>query len=583
MNPETRTLLRVEVDDAAEADEIFTMLMGEKVEPRKDFIKTEAARCRTLTSEAATLGRRPGARGTHSRSSPHGCFACGTLNAHGPAAWTSTSSAVAAGPSSSLPERFAGLGRTSRTAGSSRTILDEVMAWALIERRPLGPHRPDHGRLQAAGPDRPAHPRRGLDQPSATPPRRDGRGAALDRCATATRSSRRPTALLRRAPRGAQGRRSRRATGSASSPDGAGRATADAGGAGMTDGRTAEAARRPRQPDHRARHRVRRRAHGRRAEALGRGSAEHIHDPAASREPLHDALSRGSPIRSTSRASTASRRASGPTHGVRWPLLAAVLRGLQGGDATRAAATLLFLADRPPRTSRRSRRAGSRSACSSGPFADEPERTLAAAPPRRARGRRLGHGRRARPPVRHAASSRSPTAGPSSSSSSTRRPAGSAASSARRSRRCPHVRPRRRAASRRRRARPGAPRPAHRRRRARTSRRRSRGPPVARRRSTSPRPWRCLRTEAATAAATDDGHRAWVIRDACRSSPRRSRSELKDALGSIRSRRDQPNTSVAAATAAGFLGARARGPRYAARRPPDHPALTVTDRRRPTT
>ena len=33
MNPETRTLLRVEVDDAVEADEIFTMLMGEKVAP----------------------------------------------------------------------------------------------------------------------------------------------------------------------------------------------------------------------------------------------------------------------------------------------------------------------------------------------------------------------------------------------------------------------------------------------------------------------------------------------------------------------------------------------------------------------
>jgi DNA gyrase subunit B len=48
MNPETRTLLRVEVDDAAEADSIFSMLMGEKVAPRKDFIKTEARKVRNL-------------------------------------------------------------------------------------------------------------------------------------------------------------------------------------------------------------------------------------------------------------------------------------------------------------------------------------------------------------------------------------------------------------------------------------------------------------------------------------------------------------------------------------------------------
>ena len=48
MNPETRTLLRVEVEDAAQADEIFTMLMGEKVAPRKDFIKTEARKVRNL-------------------------------------------------------------------------------------------------------------------------------------------------------------------------------------------------------------------------------------------------------------------------------------------------------------------------------------------------------------------------------------------------------------------------------------------------------------------------------------------------------------------------------------------------------
>ncbi len=48
MNPETRTLLRAEVDDAVVADEIFTMLMGEKVAPRKDFIKSEARKVRNL-------------------------------------------------------------------------------------------------------------------------------------------------------------------------------------------------------------------------------------------------------------------------------------------------------------------------------------------------------------------------------------------------------------------------------------------------------------------------------------------------------------------------------------------------------
>ena len=64
-----------------------------------------------------------------------------------------------------------------------------------------------------------------------------------------------------------------------------------------------------------------------------------------------------------------------------------------------------------------------------------------------------------------------------------------------------------------------------------------------------------LRDEAATAAATDDGHRAWVIRDSLSKLPAPVAQELKDELGSIRSRRDQPTTSVAAATAAGFLGA----------------------------
>jgi DNA gyrase subunit B len=48
MNPETRVLLRAEIEDAVEADAIFTMLMGERVEPRKDFIKAEARKVRNL-------------------------------------------------------------------------------------------------------------------------------------------------------------------------------------------------------------------------------------------------------------------------------------------------------------------------------------------------------------------------------------------------------------------------------------------------------------------------------------------------------------------------------------------------------
>ena len=42
MDPERRTLRRIELDDAVQADEIFTILMGEKVEPRKEFIERNA-------------------------------------------------------------------------------------------------------------------------------------------------------------------------------------------------------------------------------------------------------------------------------------------------------------------------------------------------------------------------------------------------------------------------------------------------------------------------------------------------------------------------------------------------------------
>ena len=40
MNPETRSMKQVEIEDAAEADRIFTILMGDRVAPRREFIET---------------------------------------------------------------------------------------------------------------------------------------------------------------------------------------------------------------------------------------------------------------------------------------------------------------------------------------------------------------------------------------------------------------------------------------------------------------------------------------------------------------------------------------------------------------
>ena len=42
MNPDTRTLLQVSTEDAMDADAIFTTLMGDEVEPRKEFIQANA-------------------------------------------------------------------------------------------------------------------------------------------------------------------------------------------------------------------------------------------------------------------------------------------------------------------------------------------------------------------------------------------------------------------------------------------------------------------------------------------------------------------------------------------------------------
>ncbi|MCE8425630.1 MAG: DNA topoisomerase (ATP-hydrolyzing) subunit B [Candidatus Methanoperedens sp.] len=48
MNPETRTMLKVSLEDAIKADEIFTILMGDKVEPRREFIERHAKDVRNL-------------------------------------------------------------------------------------------------------------------------------------------------------------------------------------------------------------------------------------------------------------------------------------------------------------------------------------------------------------------------------------------------------------------------------------------------------------------------------------------------------------------------------------------------------
>jgi DNA gyrase subunit B len=42
LDPEARTLLQVRVDQVDEADEVFTKLMGDEVEPRREFIQTNA-------------------------------------------------------------------------------------------------------------------------------------------------------------------------------------------------------------------------------------------------------------------------------------------------------------------------------------------------------------------------------------------------------------------------------------------------------------------------------------------------------------------------------------------------------------
>ena len=48
MNPEKRTIMSVKLEDGVEAEQIFTTLMGENVEPRKKFIEDNALSVKNL-------------------------------------------------------------------------------------------------------------------------------------------------------------------------------------------------------------------------------------------------------------------------------------------------------------------------------------------------------------------------------------------------------------------------------------------------------------------------------------------------------------------------------------------------------
>ena len=48
MDPEMRTLLQVQVEDMIEADQVFSILMGDQVAPRKEFVEKNALNVKNL-------------------------------------------------------------------------------------------------------------------------------------------------------------------------------------------------------------------------------------------------------------------------------------------------------------------------------------------------------------------------------------------------------------------------------------------------------------------------------------------------------------------------------------------------------